>query len=68
MNKYVVFAGEVEGQLKLKMLLPKEEALAYAKELEEVYKYVAVCHLGDKEKADTVYSNFGLEVVEDDYC
>jgi hypothetical protein len=34
MNKYVVFAGEVKGQLKLKMLLPKEEALAYAKELE----------------------------------
>lgn len=61
MNRYVVFAGEVKGQLKLKMLLPKEEALAYAKELESVHKYVAVCHLGSNPIADTVYTNFDLE-------
>ncbi len=61
MNKYVVFAGEVKGQLKLKMLLPKEKAIAYAKELEEIHKYVAVCHLGDKPMADTIYTNFELE-------
>lgn len=61
MNKYVVFAGEVKGQLKLKMLLPKEEALAYAKELEEVHKYVAVCHLSNNPMAETIYTNFDLE-------
>jgi len=61
MNRYVVFAGEVKGQLKLKMLLPKEEALAYAKELESVHTYVAVCHLGNQDMADTIYANFELE-------
>lgn len=61
MNRYVVFAGEVKGQLKLKMLLPKEEALAYAKELESVYTYVAVCHLGKEPMANTLYTNFDLE-------
>lgn len=61
MNRYVVFAGEVKGQLKLKMLLPKEEALAYAKELESVHTYVAVCHLGKEPMADTIYTNFELE-------
>lgn len=53
MNRYIVFAGEGKGQLMLKMLLPKEEALAYAKELESVHTYVAVCYLGN-----TIYTNF----------
>lgn len=61
MNRYIVFAGEVKGQLKPKILLPKEEALAYAKELESVHTYVAVCHLGNNPMADTVYTNFDLE-------
>lgn len=65
MNKCVVFAGEVKGQLKLKILLPKEEALKYAKELEEIHKYVAVCQLGDKPLADTIYTNFDLEDTDD---
>ena len=61
MNKCVVFAGDIKGKLKLKILLPREEALKYAKELEELHKYVAVCQLGDKLMADTIYTNFDLE-------
>ena len=60
-NKCLVFAGEVKGQLKIKMLLPKEKAIAYAKELEEVHKYVAVCQLNGEPMAETIYTNFDLE-------
>lgn len=61
MNRCIVFAGEIKGQLKAKILLPKEEALKYAKELEETHKLVAVCQLNGKPVADTIYTNFDLE-------
>lgn len=60
MSRYMVFAGEIEGQLKPKILLPKDEAFTYAKELEGTHKLVAVCHLDTQKggKAEVVYSNF----------
>jgi hypothetical protein len=67
MSRCIVFAGEVEGQLQPKILLPKDEAIAYAKELEEVHKLVGVCDLGNKDsngKAKTIYSNF-VEITDD---